>query len=276
MSREVQKVETFKFGSYEVTKRGTSTKDYSTPEHLSKWNEEQVTQAVYNVAPRVYTKRNWQGTRYTLEDFCQDSAMYILRLYRTNYFSTDRDNIEPIIYRLLNGFFSFNKLKELRKVESRVYSYDSYDLKTPGDYSFVDVVGEGTDEDMAVDIEAGKEVIVEILENLSDKEVESKKYEYYGMADGKRYGLSERNIASLLFSGKTAHDIIDFYGKTVDWIGSSSEATFVFHKVQGTLDKIKSVLSGLGEEAEECLRNYLEIKSGERREKNIKERRASL
>jgi hypothetical protein len=101
---------------YKGTKRGTNIEnrepnqsEYKTPSHLSKWTEDAVIQEVYRVAPIVYDTVSWKNTFYEKDDFVQDAAMFVLKLYRKNYFATDRDNIGTIIYKLLSGFFLLNK-----------------------------------------------------------------------------------------------------------------------------------------------------------------------
>ena len=70
--------------------------------------------------------------------------------------------------------------------------------------------------------------------------------------------LSEQNIARLLFLGETPRGIIRIYGKEVDNIGSSSEASFILHKVKEVIEKIVLMVEKLPNKDKKALKAYME------------------
>jgi hypothetical protein len=235
------------YNGYVMNKKGASTIDYGTPEHLSLWNEDGIAEETYKVASKVYSNYNWwKNTNYHEEDFVQDAVMYMVNLYRKNYFPTDQDNIKGIIYRLLNGFFVRNMYKKVAR-EKRNMSLDN----TIGDteQSYIENVEstELTPEEevaLAYAIEEGQQILAEVADDLSPIEYKTRKHKYIG--EEKSLGklkLSDTSIAKLLTLGYKYHDILEIYNVNHSNIGASSEATYVYRKTKEVIDKIAAKLN---------------------------------
>jgi hypothetical protein len=85
------------------------------------WTEEEVSKVAYKAARIIYRKYGWVKSKYDEDDFVQDAVMSILKGFRDGYFIATTSNIFPIVYRLIDGYFVYNKLKK-HKVDSKVIS----------------------------------------------------------------------------------------------------------------------------------------------------------
>jgi hypothetical protein len=241
-------------GSYVVAKRG---KGKPMGSKTSVWDEESIAGVVYKVAPRVYGKKCWPD-HYTLDDFVQDAAMYIIRLHRENYFPTDRPNIDSIVYRLINGFFVMNKTAELGR--RRTVSLDEA-IVNSGD------TGEITFKDMILSSEYhedatlyGKSIIETIFEKMDFRPYKTKKYEYRGNIGGSEIILSQKMLAGLVFGGMTMRGILSVYGYgDVRNIGAHSQANYVYHKVYDTLEKIRNEFQKLDDKEKTEFVKYINL-----------------
>lgn len=230
------------------------------------WTEDDVAEATYNVAPIVYNNRvttgSWVDTAYTKEDFTQEAALYMVGLFRKNYFRTDNDELEPIIYRMLNNHFVSNTNKKAHKDYKRnIPSLNRTFPNSTTEYIDMEQSLDNTSEDTIISEEAvehGKEILDEIIDLLSFKPYVTRKHTYKGThVTMGELDLSEKNIALLLLQGNSARDIIRIYGKEVDNIGTSSEASFVLHKVKRVVDNLAYIINGLSEEDREYVKTYI-------------------
>lgn len=248
-------------GKYVVSKAG-----FGTPRGTSKedsiWDEDSVIAVVYNVAPRVYYRKRWPQP-YTIDDFVQDSAMYILDLYRKNYFPTDQDNIDPIIYRLLDGFFIINKYQRIKKEEygkiylDRYFKHGNHDSSS--DQSVLQLAVDNNYDERDSRVAIGLELAEELIDRMDFQPYKTRKYKYVGYLNGETLALSEKNLAKLILMGMTMHDILDVYGNDVSNISTSTKATYIFHRVKITIDRMKEVIAGISEGSESKFAEYVSM-----------------
>lgn len=248
-------------GKYVVSKAG-----FGTPRGTSKedsiWDEDSVVGVVYNVAPRVYYRKRWPQL-YTIDDFVQESAMYILDLYRKNYFPTDQDNIDPIIYRLLDGFFIINKYQRIKKEGygkiylDRYFKHGNHDSSS--DQSALQLAVDNNYDERDSRVAIGLELAEELIDRMDFQPYKTRKYKYVGYLNGETLALSEKNLAKLILMGMTMHDILDVYGNDVSNISTSTKATYIFHRVKITIDRMKEVIAGISEGAESKFAEYVSM-----------------
>lgn len=257
--------EMLELGGYRVRKK------YSSPDYVVKtgehWTEDDVALAVYNVAPIIYNNKAqqgaWDNTSYTEEDFVNEAALYTINLFRNKYFSTDFDSLEPIIYRMLNSHFVRNVLNRERRDYSRNLPVLNRPKGDENDTEFIDYLeseylppSEFVDRSL---IDRGEAIAEKIIDSLNFLPYRTRKHTYVGQdKDLGKLQLSEQNIARLLFLGETPRGIIRIYGKEVDNIGSSSEASFILHKVKEVIEKIVLMVEKLPNKDKKALKAYME------------------
>lgn len=229
------------------------------------WTEDEVVRLTYKVAPIVYKGRSWVGSKYSLDDFVQDAVMHILEKFRAGYLDTDRDDIKPLIYVLLNRFFAYNKYKKAKN-DRATSSLHLPAIDTSGDSSKKEMIEMIEDEnpspeEFTKNIDAigdGEEIILGIIDNLDFEPFKSRKYQYSGEIDGKKIELTEANLAKLFFSGKTLHDILRIYGINVTNSGADSRASFIAHKLKALIKKMSETINALNDREKESVVKYLE------------------
>lgn len=232
------------------------------------WKETDVINATYKSAKILYYKKKsqgfWQGTNYTEDDFAQDAVLYILGLFRKQYFKTDYDTLEPIIYRMLAGHYVNNvREKELRLAHRNELSLN----RTPNtsDYTDIEIVdtyaSEETSSQDSIEqqelIAYGEELVNFIIDNLSFIQYPSRKHVYKGFEkDLGEINFSEASLAKLIFKGYNSAEIArDIYNKTA--LGTSSEATRITHKVSDVINKLAGIINDLEPEDREAIRAYM-------------------
>ena len=262
---ETRKTE--ELGGYRIAHKNTAEPGEHNYENIRGWTEDELVSAVYNVAPIIYNSKTragvWDNTSYTEEDFTQEAALYALGLFRKNYFNTDYDILEPIVYRMLNSHFVWNvsrrERREYKRNEpslNRKYSNSDREyLDSEVDYNTRSVSDKAIYDE---DIEEGKKIVDEIIELLDFKPYRTRKHTYIGNDEELgQIELTEKNIALLLLRGNSARDIIRIYGKEVDNIGASSEASFVSHKIKDTINNMAFIINNLDEDERDSVKTYL-------------------
>lgn len=216
------------------------------------WSEEEFVAEVYKVAPIVYRGRSWLGSKYSEDDFVQDAAVFMLEKFRDKYFDVTRDDLKPIIYRLLNGYFSLNKIK-LKKRDRSTFSLNDIEKGLSGVHAEKEKIDFIYDKDLNAEeeinynesVNSGKELLLGIIDTLEFQPFRSRKHTYKGRVGKKTIELTEANLARLVSSGYKLHDILKVYGYNVTNAGSTSQTTFIAHKVKNIIEKLANKVNEL-------------------------------
>jgi hypothetical protein len=233
------------------------------------YKAEDVVRIAYVAAFNAYSRFNWKDieSQYPLEDFKQDAAMYILDKFNEGYFDASQGDIFPIVYRLINGHFIYNKYVEYRDVEYVLPLNRPVDFGNPGqrEVEYLDGIADPerpNPEDLLfkeVGAKSGKEIVKDILKELSVQPFNTHKYEYVGIIDGNRVDLTEVSVGELILQGKGLHDILNVFGYEVSNSGSTSQTAYIAKIVKRTRDKIVEVIKCLETDGQCSIRDYFEL-----------------
>lgn len=230
-------------------------------------NENLVVEVAYEMAEKMFGRHYNEFASLSIDkdDWLQDAVMYILGLYRKEYFEL-REEITPeaIIYTLLKrhvkNYFQLSSKKQ-KRVAPSLNSPDYHDEYEQGE-RFVQTQFPDVEEEMIFeeDIKEGKQYLNEIVEKFDVTELKGAKHTYkgkYHKALGKNFKLSERNIGILLIHGSSRKDILAAYGVLVPNIGADSKATFVNRKAKYVMALIQKEIQKLSEEAQNAVKTYI-------------------
>jgi|GEM_PF-6885956 len=232
------------------------------------WTEEEVSKVAYKAARIIYRKYGWVKSKYDEDDFVQDAVMSILKGFRDGYFIATTSNIFPIVYRLIDGYFVYNKLKK-HKVDSKVISLNDSSpfskYNADKDVELLETIKDTSDiitdivekEDSAAN---GKNIILSVIETFSAIPIKTRKHVYVGVVDkNKKVNLSESVIASLVLSGKDLHDILNIFGFTVLNSGSMSQTAYIAKIVRNVTDSVVEKIKALSNDDRESVKSFLEL-----------------
>lgn len=260
MSEEVKYL-----GGYRLTPKH-SVKSGGYDNSKSGWKDEDVINMSYKAAGIVYDKYRWDTANYTKDDFQQEAAIYILNKFNMGYFDANNDNIFPIVYRLIDGHFVYNKYKKHRP-EFNIIRLDSEKFDNmPEDFYEDDLLRVNEDqnpEDICIkeeDIREGMSRVIEIISGLNSEPYITRKYNYVGELEGGiKVKLTEYNIGKLIIEGKSLHDILEIYGCNNSNSGASSKSANIARTVKRTKDKIVKGIKSLSEESKDSVRELFEF-----------------
>lgn len=235
---------------------------------MPKFTQEEIANSVYKVAPLVYRRKDWSFTDYPEDDFIQDAAMHMIRLNEEGYFDNNKsgvENLDGLTYKLLSGHFVLNAQK-LRYKDGAI-SYISTDqdsedfgISKSKEYNaeIADVTTQSPDKIEAdkEKIALGKALFEEILDTFSVVPYTTRKHTYKGHE--KTLGdieLSEYNIGLLLSMGYNLGEILAVYG--FEGKERHSQTSYISHKVQDTMNKLREILSELKQEDKNAIEAYI-------------------
>lgn len=239
--------------------------------------EEDIANAVYRVAPKVYYKNRGRFDRsYEKDDFVQDAYMHIQKLFDTGYIQPDRENIDGIIYSLLNSHFVLNKISSQSKDANR-FSWspqmspsedhssrlilNPYDKTASGQIADKNMENPEEAHDREELEEHGKMIIDTIIDNMSFQSYTAKKHSYSGhdeiLGD---IELSEANLAKLYFMGYSLQAVLEVFGFGEK--DRSSRSSYVTHKYQDVRYKINEIIYGLDKYDKEAVGAYVDSIEG--------------
>lgn len=217
--------------------------------------KDEIAEAVYRVAPKVYFKYyNRFDVIYTEDDFAQDAYEHIQKLFDTGYIKLDRENMDGIIYSLLNSYFVKNTIRSQFK-NKQVISWEPSE-KNYTNKSFGVMYGDIEDllavspdilfkkEEM---VELGKKIIKSIIETFPGDSYKTYRHTYIGREESLgKINLSDLNLAKLFFKGYTLQKVFEVYGFLDKNRGS--QTAFITKKFNEVSDKISEKLSVLPKE----------------------------
>lgn len=226
--------------------------------------EEQLIEATYEVARKVYYSKTWSNTNYTVDDFEQDAVMHILDLYHKNYFEVeDSQNIKGLIYTLLSNHFVKNTYKSVKRDQQNLSLQDvgseESDMSGVVGKTFYNRQGSDIEDPSEIvaseeSILLGKYIIEDVIKKLNFLPPVSRSHSYKGRE--KTLGainLSERNIAKLLLLGYNLHEIYEIYGqKTL-----SGATGFISRLVKSVMEDLKEYIDLLDEIEKKAVTDYI-------------------
>lgn len=263
--------------SYESTfKNGLELKFFKeeADDSVIKHTDEDIADAVYRVAPKIYYKFRGRFDRsYEKDDFVQDAYLHIKNLFDTGYIKPDRENIDGIIYSLLSSHFALNKIVNQKKDAERlswdyqassgedggVYTskIDMYNKKVYGPRP--DEKGLNPEQASKIDelVEHGKLIAEEIIDNMSFTEYSTKKHKYSGYSE--EFGelkLSESVLAKLYLCGYTLQAVLEMFGFGIG--DRHSQSSYITHKYQDVRNKVNDIIYSLDKYDKEALGAYVD------------------
>jgi hypothetical protein len=232
------------------------------------WSDTQIAEIAYKAAEIVYNKQRWDRTKYDIDDFKQDAAMYILDKFKAGYFDGSTPDIGPIVYRLLNGHYVYNQYRSTKRVR------DEAQLNDPVEYmpelgslgrrpEYLDLVQDErpTPEEYSIHekaISAGEHIVNYVVDKLNTQPFNTRKHAYVGYIDDIEIPLTESIVGKLIVEGKTLHEILDIYGyHDVTNAGLSSQTAYIAKVIKRTTQRIADIVASLSDTEKECAESYL-------------------
>jgi len=220
-----------------------------------KWDRDSLVDITYKIAPAVYSKYDWKNLKYSIEDFTQDAVMYIMDLYDRDYLDLTLNNIGPLINRMLNGHFVYNMYKKHQK-HSKEYSLNKTKDTESSSQEFIDdLKDESPDSEVLL---LGEDFLKAFIDNLSFIPYSTRKYKYKGYTDKSgEIELTESNLAKLIISGYTLHQILKIFNVDTNNIGASSQASYIAYKVRNIINKLALLINNEEPNIREAIKLYL-------------------
>lgn len=221
-----------------------------------KWTKDRLAWITNKIAPSVYRKYSWNALKYSVDDFTQDALMHIMELYDRNYLDLTLNNIGPLIKRMLNGHFVYNMYKKHKKFSKELSLNNTEDTE----YNSIEYIANVKDESPTSDtLLLGEDFLKSFIDNLSFHAYRTRKHSYVGHT--KKSGkieLTEANLAKLIISGYSLHDILKVFNVDVDNIGSSSQASYISHRVKAIIDKLALVINNEEDDVVDAIKAYID------------------
>ena len=254
------------FRGYKFAPKGKGQKAAIEPGNVV-WAEEDVVNVAYKAARSIYRKYSWASSKYSEEDFIQDAAMSILKCFRDGYFTATTDNIYPIVYRLIDGYFVYNKLKK-QKAEKCVLSLnDLAPFSKYGngeDIELLETIADSSEQiiDNTVkerDAQIGKNILLKVIDTFETMPVRTRKHSYNGITGVSHIELSEYSIARLILDGNDLHDILNVFGFDISNSGSTSQTAYIAKIVKNVTDSLIEKIRALSSKDKESIADFLEL-----------------
>lgn len=231
-------------------------------------NENIIVNSGYEMANKIYNRflQAFKNLRVEKDDFIQEAVMYVLNLYRKEYFVL-KPNLTPngIIYNLLVTFAKNEIQKKFNKNKKSGKNLNN-PIYPGGEETFLDILpdekGLSPEEQTMQTLEEknGKVLLQRIVNSFDVTEYTTSKHTYKGTfhkALGKNFKFSEKNIGTLLMLGKTTKEILWLYNIKTTNIGSDSKATLINRKIKYTIAKIGEEIKKLSLEEQELVKAYI-------------------
>lgn len=269
--------DTYVLGNY--TYKKAKTKRAYAPEDLldRNWTEDEIAAIAYNKAYIVWNRNKAELLSYGIDedDFIQDAVWHVLSKFKEGYFPPNYKFVDALAYRLINGFFIFNAKSAAVNKRNRVVSLNApvsanidndgelldkiqdTQVLTPEEEYRATIDQEADTERMQALIELGRDVLEEIVDQLSVVPISSRKYNYVATMPNLEdtedtqlveYRLTERNIGLMLAAGYSQKEIANIFGRPVmpdaidvKYYSHHSAASFVQKRVREVLLKISQV-----------------------------------
>lgn len=186
-------------------------------------------EATYEIALSVYKKYSWNdNTVYSLDDYKQDAAMEILRLFDSRFITPPREgytqtNLKTYVYSILDKFFTINLINTFKskrfsmtipleyiqmKMGEEADKLDLMSLLAANDPELVD--NQLTPDDFD-NILRGRDAIERLLENEFSVLPYNTSHTY---ETDLGYPLSELNIARYILLNYTPNNVVEEYQST--------------------------------------------------------------
>ncbi len=247
------------FNGYQINKTEKSKKTlYDNSCLLSR--EDEVVQEAYKAANSIYPMYDWEDVMYGREDFMQDSAIYILEKFRSGYFDGSRPNLFPIIYRLIDGYFVYNKRNLSKKCATSGNSLNTVAYITNAGYviEYISILADKTPYDPE-DLIHGNKCLDSIIKKLNTKPFKTHKHNYFCEINGDRHELNEALVGALILDGKDLHRILSIFNCDTTWSGGSSKSAYIAKVINRTKNKILAEVKELSEDSRESVVRYLSV-----------------
>lgn len=229
--------------------------------------KEEIAEAVLRVAPRIYN-RYWNlfERAYQQDDFTQDAYLHIQRLFNEGYIKPDRDNIDGIVYSLLNSFFVRNIIKSQKQLKETMvwdlteesdYSYTNSGLIKYGDIEDTNLLKPDAETAIHIGSTIGKQIVESILDNLDFSTYKTYKHIYKGLDNelGK-LNFSEKSIAKLIFNGYNLQKTLEVFG--FEGKDRGSQTAFISKKYKEVSNLLENIFKALPKEDLENVLKYIQ------------------
>lgn len=228
-----------------------------------RYSLEELAEVTYYQSQFAYRKFNWAGLNYPLEDFQQDAVLHILELYERDYFEYREDgSIQALVYKLLSGFFAYNKLMEKTNERNMVISLDymeefanlnGIDNYTNPILKDLDSLNPEEQYNSINSLNNGKTLYNEILEAFKSMSLERQtSHKYSAIIDNKETDLSYYVLAKLVLGKTKRIDIVNLFSK-----GNKSKEVYVRRQLNKVLGFLKSIVENLSPAERNDLKNFV-------------------
>lgn len=212
-------------------------------------------EATYEISPVVFFKYTWKPQwNFTLDDYKQEAAMEIVRLFKERFITPPQDNytktnLKTYVYSILNKYFTINiintfkyrehvNLVEFDSPDSVLKNNIASDVISPVRYSY---------------IEAGKELLEDVIDQLSPHPFTTKIHSYINKQGEE---LSEVLLAKLIIEGYEPTEVVNmFTDENIGYYGS--QPAFIRNKYKTTLDKLVEKINEYKPATKQLLLEYL-------------------